>query len=164
MSDQTDYSEFHDFKVGEEVRVKASQYNRRGSQGFNFIQRGQTITLEEADVDRTDAGWIFERITEEETPTSVFAETGEVETPGFGETEPEAIDYSSPDVNQLSEMLSSMTVTKAKAFLSEDDWTKTGMETALQAEEDGQNRSTLIDFIDGRIEQLTDEEDTGAPA
>lgn len=150
----------HDFTPGEELRVKAASYRRPGT--VTFISRGQLMEVNEKDLKRSDAHLIWERPVED----GVDPLEGLAEGTILAEDQPVAdFDYEQPEYDQLLSKLQGLNVTDAKKFLSRDEWTVDGLRLALDAEEAGKDRTTIAEFIGGRIEQVkADEEDEAAEA
>lgn len=121
-----------DFQPGQLVKVISGGF----PQGPVFHQRGDEFELTEEDCERSD---IAQHVAD--------AEEYEDEE----DTEEEAV---SSDLAQMEKALNSRTVVQARSYLDQDGWTLDGMKLAREAELNGKNRETLLDYIDSRILDL----------
>lgn len=130
------------FQAGDVVELLAGFYAREDG---TYINRGQQFEITEEEAARSDAHIVFgpaDPITDNEDD-----DEGPIEFDGDESYE------------ALKERLEQLNVKKAKQLLSSDQWTAEGMEMARQAEEDGQNRKGVLDFIEGRLADLEEEDE-----
>lgn len=153
-------AELHDFKTGDRLRVKAAMYRpSRTPEDTTIIMRGQVMEVNEHDVQRSDAHLIWERPTE--------AEEGVLDSASAlvdDDADDLAFDFSDPTYATLQTHLEKLSTPKAKRFLSREEWTVDALLAAKDAEVSGKNRASILDFIDGRIEQVAAEDAEEGPA
>jgi len=152
-------ADLHDFKAGDRLRVKAAMYRpSRTPEDTTMIMRGQIMEVNEQDVRRSDAHLIWERPTEDEAET-LASSSALIE----GDAEDLPFDFTNPTYATLQTYLEKLTVPNAKKFLSREEWTVDALTTARDAEVSGKNRDSILDYIDGRIEQVAAEDAEEGP-
>lgn len=153
-------ADLHDFQAGDRLRVKAAMYRpSRTPEDTTIIMRGQVMEVNEKDVQRSDAHLVWERPTEDEEEV-LDSSSALIED----DAEDIAFDFTTPTYATLQIHLEKLSTPKAKKFLSRDEWTVDALITAKDAEVAGKNRQSILDFIDGRIEQVAAEDAEEGPA
>ena len=116
------------------------------------MMRGQVFEVAEDDnVTRSDIEHLLVLVDGE-------AEAAEVEVPvATSEDSSDEAWGDDLDVEELTKQLEELNMDDAKKFLSRSEWDVEGLDLALLAEQEGRDRSTIHDFIKGRIEDLKDE-------
>jgi single-stranded DNA-binding protein len=136
------------FSEGDEVRVKGGMYTRHlkdedGNPTVEDFKHGELLTLTEADAERSDANLIFE------DPDAAEAREAEAEAATEGAA---TVEEEQPDYDELAAQLEGMTVAQAQEYLSDATFTDATLEAALEAESNGQNRSSLKAWIQEQLE------------
>lgn len=143
----------HDFEVGETLRIKASSYRRQGDKSVARLMRGQTMEVNEQDLERSDAHLIWERPDEEDLEALEGGEAVQEDDDRFVN-----FNYAAPEYDHLKTLMESMNVRDTKHFLSNDEWQPDSLGLALDAEVAGKDRDSIKEYIEGRIEQMDQEE------
>jgi hypothetical protein len=147
----------HDFQAGETLRVKAASYRRQGDKSVARIMRGQTMQVNDKDLKRSDAHLIFERPSDEEMEQMEPGEAVQPDDERFVN-----FNYAAPEYDHLKTLMESMNVRDTKHFLSNDEWQPDSLSLALDAEVAGKDRDSIKEYIEGRIEQMDQEEGPAA--
>lgn len=139
-----------EFTAGQEVKVKAGMFRRKGAV---MIPRHSIITLTEDDLKRSDLDLL---VTSVDEPLQEFGGANDKEAEIDGTADTGLNPAGDLSVEELTPILSNMTVPQAKKLLDTETWTLENMQMALSAEQDGKNRETLTDYIEDRILDLED--------